>query len=587
MDRTAQFEARSQDPARAGRLARRPRSAPTRSTSPQNPMLVALALTLSLTPVSPQDSPKPPLPAGAAVAAPDAEDLLEVVKVVDGDTIHVLRDGAVEKLRLLSVDTEERIYPGGSSSASKPQTVFGEQTGVWAEQLFERMASRGDGTARVALRFPDGEERRDVYGRLLCHVILENGQDFNLMLVKTGRSPYFNKYGNSRISHEAFVEAQERAQASRLGVWSPSTNKPASDDALAAKRPYDALLPWWDARAQALDRFRDQLADDPETVVDAEDGARLEQAIAAGNQVEVFGSIARIFDEQDGSKTVLLRSGDKERALRVTIAEDKLAAHEAFDFEGLRAEYAQNFCWVRGKVEQGPRGPVMVSASPEQWRVAEPAYDDREPEATGNARLEAMLTALGGRSRWARVDTIHSRIAVLIPGGPPLETERWAQLSEARQRIELTLPAPSGKQIWVIDGDRGWQSTAEGVAEMPQEQLAATLAQKRYQLWDVIHTLARNGGGLVARDVSTDSLHISGPSFEMLLVLDEGSRPRRVIYRAPADNKNMTYEYEGWRSVDGEVLYATKMTDRASGREWNVRSFELLSGMDRAMLDQP
>ena len=53
---------------------------------------------------------------------------------------------------------------------------------------------------------------------------------------------------------------------------------------------------------------------------------------------------------------------------------------------------------------------------------------------------------------------------------------------------------------------------------------------------------------------------------------------------APGSNCD---EYEGWRSVDGEVLYATKMTDRASGREWNVRSFELLSGMDRAMLDQP
>src|SRR6186997_2626120 len=69
----------------------------------------------------------------AAHEVPPTE-LFEIERFVDGDTIHVRRNGEVEKLRLLSVDTEERMGPGHASSATKPSTVFGEETALWAEQ---------------------------------------------------------------------------------------------------------------------------------------------------------------------------------------------------------------------------------------------------------------------------------------------------------------------------------------------------------------------------------------------------------------------------------------------------------------------
>ena len=122
--------------------------------------------------------------------------LFEVKRVVDGDTIHVQRGEELEKLRLLSVDTEEVIRGGGFSSSSKPQTVFGTECAEWAKSFFDGLANE-DGETRVGLWFPEGKEARDVYGRLLCHVVLEDGTDFNLMLLQKGKSPYFNKYGNS------------------------------------------------------------------------------------------------------------------------------------------------------------------------------------------------------------------------------------------------------------------------------------------------------------------------------------------------------------------------------------------------------
>src|SRR5262249_10164697 len=144
---------------------------------------------------------------------------VEIVKVVDGDTLDVRLDGEVVVLRLLSVDTEEKISGRPLSSPTKPQTVFGQETADWAKAFF---ASLGE-PARSGLAFPEGR-RRDSYGRLLCEVILPDGRDYDLLLVEQGRSPYFNKYGNSLVAHEAFLRAQAAARAAQLGIWNPATN---------------------------------------------------------------------------------------------------------------------------------------------------------------------------------------------------------------------------------------------------------------------------------------------------------------------------------------------------------------------------
>jgi endonuclease YncB( thermonuclease family) len=75
-----------------------------------------------------------PAPVVAPVASstalvPPAE-RFEVARVVDGDTLHVLRGGRIDKLRLLSVDTEEKTTPGFQND--KPATAFGDECARWA-----------------------------------------------------------------------------------------------------------------------------------------------------------------------------------------------------------------------------------------------------------------------------------------------------------------------------------------------------------------------------------------------------------------------------------------------------------------------
>ncbi len=319
-----------------------------------------------------------PLPAAAGTALqgiPTAleapTELFEVARVVDGDTLHIVRGGELQKLRLLSVDTEEKLTGNPNASPTKPETVFGEECALWAQEFFEGLAP-GEDPPRVGLRFPDDVERADIYGRLLCHVILPDGRDFNLLLVELGKSPYFNKYGNSRICHEAFVKAQDAAQKEELGIWNPATNTAAEKGAPEAKRPYERLLPWWQARAEAIDAFRAAHAEDPEGHVEAEDVGALEAAAAQGREVRVFGTPYRFFDEEGGHWTVLLRATDRDRALRVRIAAEHRAAFDETTMRRTVEEFRQNYVWVKGVVVETGRGFDVHCTTPAAWSLAGP-----------------------------------------------------------------------------------------------------------------------------------------------------------------------------------------------------------------------
>jgi len=306
--------------------------------------------------------------------APPSE-LFEVTRVVDGDTIHIQRGGETQKLRLLSVDTEEVLRGGGFLSKSKPQTVFGTECAAWAKSYFKGLANE-DGATRIGLWFPEEEETHDVYGRLLCHVVLEDGTDFNLLLLEEGKSPYFNKYGNSFGFDAEFRSAQAKARREQLGIWNPATNEPKTPGAPAVRRPYDSLMPWWEARAQAIDSFRARHAADPLCYVDAGAPHQLELATRhsapEAAQVELFGAPDRLFNEDDGRQTVLFRTSDRRRALRVLIPKEQVSAHAALDLASLSKELRQNFVWVTGSLRWTGRGYELVSMSPDQWRIAAP-----------------------------------------------------------------------------------------------------------------------------------------------------------------------------------------------------------------------
>jgi micrococcal nuclease len=177
---------------------------------------------------------------------------LKLVKVVDGDTVKVELNGEVESLRLSCLDTEES-WAGGS----KPVTNAGKLASKWAKEYFgvnEEGMPGGDITVDVEFDTSDPvpeclKKHRGNYGRLICYVH-KGGENYNLKAVRDGWSPYFVKYGRSRLYHSDFMEAEAEAQSKNIAIWDPATN------AVGNKREYHELIPWWHLRDSVVQDYR-------------------------------------------------------------------------------------------------------------------------------------------------------------------------------------------------------------------------------------------------------------------------------------------------------------------------------------------
>ena len=136
--------------------------------------------------------------------APGARLEGRVVKVVDGDTIHVLVDGRREKVRYIGMDTPETHKPG------TPVQCFGRAASAFNARL---VAGR-----RVELR--TDAETRDRYGRLLAYVYRRpDGLFVNAELVRRGYAVILTIPPN--VSHAAeLLRLQRAARAAGRGLWS-------------------------------------------------------------------------------------------------------------------------------------------------------------------------------------------------------------------------------------------------------------------------------------------------------------------------------------------------------------------------------
>ncbi len=132
---------------------------------------------------------------------PPASATALVTRVVDGDTVEVALDGGEEDVRYIGVDTPETVKP------DTPVQCFGPQASAFNHHLVEGR--------RVRLVF--GEERRDVYGRLLAYVYLD-GRFVNAELLHRGLARTLTIPPNDRFA-EPFKRLEIAAARSGRGLW--------------------------------------------------------------------------------------------------------------------------------------------------------------------------------------------------------------------------------------------------------------------------------------------------------------------------------------------------------------------------------
>lgn len=132
-----------------------------------------------------------------------------VVRVVDGDTLIVRKDGDTqdESVRLLGVNTPETVDP------RRPVECFGKQAS-------EHTSALAYGK-RVRLESDPQADERDKYGRLLRNVVLSDGTDLNLTLVQEGYAHAYLSFPLHPVRKKMLKDAEARAKIAHLGLWNP------------------------------------------------------------------------------------------------------------------------------------------------------------------------------------------------------------------------------------------------------------------------------------------------------------------------------------------------------------------------------
>ena len=131
---------------------------------------------------------------------------IEVVEVIDGDTIRAQVAGTTETIRLVGVDTPETKHP------TKGVQCFGPQ----ATEFLTKMLPAG-----TTLRIERDQEARDAFGRLLLYLFrpVNSGELFvNFELVRRGYGKPLHIEPNSRY-RDAFVAGAFEAQRNQRGLW--------------------------------------------------------------------------------------------------------------------------------------------------------------------------------------------------------------------------------------------------------------------------------------------------------------------------------------------------------------------------------
>ena len=135
-------------------------------------------------------------PAGAAIEG-------TVVRVVDGDTIHVQLVDRVEKVRYIGVDSPEIHHP-----------VKGEEPGGRAAASVNRGLVEG---RRVRLKLD--VRTRDRWGRLLAYVWVGDTM-INAELIRLGYAQVMTVPPNVRYQ-DLFVRLGREAREAGRGLWRP------------------------------------------------------------------------------------------------------------------------------------------------------------------------------------------------------------------------------------------------------------------------------------------------------------------------------------------------------------------------------
>jgi micrococcal nuclease len=289
---------------------------------------------------------------------------VEVVRVVDGDTLRVSVEEREWSLRMLALDTEE-----SNAGSDKPVTPWGRKAKERAQQIF----SPGD---RVTVEFLGNEAPEvcwekylDNFGRPLVFVHDRDDADYQEVMIREGYSPYFTKYGYAEFAafHRRYAAAERAAQGAHIGVWDQMTVN--GQDA----RNYAALGVWWELRARIIDHYRLLKAAHPEAGLlnSRLDYDAIVAAAAAQRQGIVFTELREL--RRVGGHRAIITIGSMQQPFKVFLPDLEGPAGQAVVrllenryFPSEPGHPRRSYAYVHGPMKLFRDEPEIVVTSSEQ-----------------------------------------------------------------------------------------------------------------------------------------------------------------------------------------------------------------------------
>ena len=130
--------------------------------------------------------------------------LYKIVRVIDGDTVIVRMGGKDETLRLIGINTPETVDP------RRPVECFGIEASNKAKEILTGKSFRLEADNIVG--------QRDKYGRLLRYLFLEDGTNFNKMMINEGYA-YEYTFDLPYEYQDEFKQAEKDAREAKVGLW--------------------------------------------------------------------------------------------------------------------------------------------------------------------------------------------------------------------------------------------------------------------------------------------------------------------------------------------------------------------------------
>ena len=137
---------------------------------------------------------------------PGVQGPFTVTKVVDGDTIWVDNNSQRLKIRMVGLDTPEKVDP------RNPVQCFGLEASARAKTIL--------GGQSVYLETDSSQDSVDRFGRTLAYVWTESGRLFNLDMIADGYAFEYT-YDLPYRYQQDFKAAENDARTQERGLWSP------------------------------------------------------------------------------------------------------------------------------------------------------------------------------------------------------------------------------------------------------------------------------------------------------------------------------------------------------------------------------